>query len=136
MRNQIKAVLLAVSLPLLMAHGEGGGCGDHADEVVGEKTSAACSDGSSLTYESFGRAFMSSYCTGCHSSALAGEARHGAPAYHDFDTLMGIRAVADHIDQMAGAGPAAINVQMPPSGAGPSEKERRQLSEWLACGAP
>ena len=31
--------------------------------------------------------------------------RNGAPLYHDFDTLLGVLEVPDHIDEQAGFGP-------------------------------
>jgi len=60
----------------------------------------------------------------------------GAPEFHDFDTIEGIRAVANHIDETAGAGPDATNESMPPSGNMPTLAERQMLAEWLACQAP
>jgi uncharacterized membrane protein len=121
-----------------MGHG-GGGCGpDDDEEELGTPTAATCpsTSGPAATYETFGRAFMETYCTRCHNSTKSGEERRGAPQYHDFDTLDGIRAVADHVDQMAGSGPNGTNTQMPPSGPMPSIEERQQLATWLACGAP
>lgn len=99
----------------------------------GEPTMSTCPQGSTLTYDNFARAFMESYCTRCHSSTLTGDARMGAPAFHDFDSEQGILNVADHVDEYAAAGPTVINRVMPPSGATPSDAERRQLGEWLAC---
>ncbi len=101
----------------------------------GVATESTCPPTSSLTYDTFGRAFMESYCTRCHSSTLTGDARNDAPAGHDFDTLEGILAVAEHVDQYAAGGPAGINTAMPPTDPRPSEAERRQLGEWLACEA-
>lgn len=102
-------------------------------EGVGEATDAACPSSSDLTCETFGRDFMEKYCTRCHSSKLTGAARMDAPPGHDFDTLSGVLAVAEHVDEYAAAGPDATNTVMPPSGAKPSEEERRKLGEWLAC---
>ena len=51
-------------------------------------------------------------------------------------TKIFFRAVKDHIDQMAGSGPAATNTQMPPGDKAPSKEDRERLSTWLACGAP
>jgi len=64
-----------------------------------------------------------------------GDARKGAPADHNFDTFAGIHRFADHIDERAAAGPNAVNTGMPPAEATekPTEAERRQLGEWLAC---
>lgn len=59
--------------------------------------------------------------------------RQGAPADHNFDTFAGVFVMADHIDEHAAAGPNSVNTAMPPSDPTPSEAERRQLGEWLAC---
>lgn len=127
---------LLCALPFLMAHG-GGGCGsDDEDEIFGPPTETKCPEISTLTYGTFGQQFMESYCTRCHSSELKGAARNGAPEFHDFDTIGGIRSVADHIDQTAASGPAATNTAMPEDGAKPTEEERRKLGEWISCGAP
>ncbi len=103
-------------------------------------------DPGTLTYDNFGKPFMEKYCTWCHDSALTRSKRNGAPLYHDFDTLLGVLQVPDHIDQQTGIGPKASNDFMPPdrcpSVAGgaiavdcakPTDEERRQLSEWIAC---
>lgn len=76
---------------------------------------------------------MESYCTRCHSDMLQGADRNGAPPEHDFNTLDGILLWIDHVDGMAAAGPDAVNSDMPPSGPFPTEEERLQLGEWLAC---
>ena len=115
------------------------GCGEHAadEEHAGGPTGAVCPPESMLTYDTFGQDFMTRYCVRCHSSALSGSARNGAPNDHDFDTLGGLRAThLDHIDEGAAAGPDAVNTKMPPSEPRPSELERRKLGEWLACGLP
>lgn len=104
--------------------------------LFGPPTESICPPDSMLTYESFGRPFMETYCTQCHHSELMGEERMGAPSFHDFDTIFGIRAVALHIDETSAAGPAAVNMSMPPEDPRPTLAERRQLGEWLACDAP
>jgi uncharacterized membrane protein len=116
---------LALALALVVA-----ACGS---DDGGAPTGSTCPDGSTLTYESFGAQFMDDYCTRCHSSELTGEDRNGAPLNHDFDTLAGVLAVADHIDEEAAAGPDSVNTAMPPRAPKPTEEERRQLGEWLAC---
>lgn len=114
------------------------GCGgEHADDEQHEPSGATCPPGSSLTYENFGREFMNDYCTRCHSSALDGADRNGAPSDHDFDTLAGIRATTTHhIDELAAAGPDHVNTAMPPTDPKPSKSERERLGEWLACEMP
>jgi hypothetical protein len=96
-------------------------------------TGAVCPPGSTLTYENFARPFMEAYCTRCHSSELRGEDRHGAPVFHDFDTEIGILNVGGHVDEEAAAGPNAVNTFMPEDDPKPTEAERFQLGEWLAC---
>ena len=116
------------------------GCEDdhHHDDniVVGMATQSTCPTPQTLTYANFGQAFFATYCQTCHGSTVAGLARKGAPADHVFDAVEDIRPLTHHIDQYAAAGPAAINTQMPPEPPMPTEAERRQLGEWLACGAP
>ena len=101
-----------------------------------EPSGATCPPSSTLTYASFGQHFMATYCTQCHSSTLTGDQRMGAPLFHDFDTLEGIMAFAQHIDESTAAGPKAVNTLMPPFTPKPTLEERQQLGEWLACGTP
>jgi len=84
-------------------------------------------NGTTLTYASFGQAFMGDHCNECHSNAKA-----GAPSGYKFDTQDQIKKHASRIFIRA-AGP---NVTMPPGPDDPPELERDQLAEWLACGAP
>lgn len=113
------------------------GCSSDTDPSDdGKATGALCPTNSMLTYASFGQAFMQSYCLRCHSESVKGADRKRAPSDHNFDLPLDVRLLADHIDRYAGAGPEATNTIMPPNGPLPSEAERRQLSEWLACGAP
>jgi len=107
-------------------------CGGGGEEASG----AECPDGSTLTYDSFGREFMTDYCTSCHDSALSGTLRNDAPSAYNFDTIEGIRDASDEIDGEAAAGPEHINTAMPPEDPRPSEADRYRLGEWLACGAP
>lgn len=102
--------------------------------TLGPATQAVCAPGSTLTYETFAKPFMERYCTRCHAITLRGEARQGAPSFHDFDSLNGIKVVADHIDQSTASGPASTNTGMPPDDPAPTLAERQQLGEWIACG--
>jgi mono/diheme cytochrome c family protein len=111
--------------------------GCSSDEADGGATGSVCPPSSTLTYDSFGEAFMARYCVRCHSSPLTGSARNGAPSDHDFDTLEGLHATEpEHIDEQAAAGPDNVNTAMPPGDPRPSEAERRELGEWVACGMP
>lgn len=86
--------------------------------------------GTKLTYESFGRAFMSTHCNNCHNASEGN--RSGAPESFRFDTLDDVRTHKTRIFVRA----ATTNTTMPPGPEDPPEAEREQLAEWLACGAP
>src|SRR6185295_16109917 len=74
-------------------------------------TQARCPDPDpgTLTWDNFGQPFMAQFCTSCQDSALPHSQRNGAPLYHDYNTLLGVMEIPDHIDQWAGDGPAADN---------------------------
>jgi len=108
--------LLAGSLPL-------SGCGSG----LGDSTGSTCPADSTLTYASFGQAFLQTHCLACHSAS--------GPESPKLDDLGQIRANASDIDRAAAAGPSAVNTYMPEGGS-VDEAERRKLGEWLACGAP
>jgi len=93
----------------------------------GDATGSTCPTDSTLDYATFGQPFVAKYCLSCH--------RAGGPETPTLSTLDQIRANKDIIDRSAAAGPKAVNTYMPKSGSVP-EAERRQLGEWLACGAP
>ena len=98
----------------------------------------------------FGKTFMDTYCTNCHTYGLKISMRNGAPLFHDFDSLYGAMGPVDHIDEQAGWGPKAQNAFMPGAGTNgrcpstlggpldedcpePTGEERTKLSEWIAC---
>lgn len=124
-------------LALLVLLTASAACGDDAEQpLFGPPTESLCPPDSTLSYENFGQDFMENYCTRCHSTELIGEDRHGAPSFHDFDTLFGIKAVSNHVDFTTAAGPAATNDSMPPDGMIPSTDARLMLGEWIACDMP
>ena len=114
-------------------HPDGGDHHGHSSEPVGPPSGAECPSGSTLTYANFAKKFFADYCLSCHSSKVSGNARMGAPADHNFDTLGEIDLFKDHIDQYAAFGPDSENDMMPPSGKKPTDEEREKLGEWLAC---
>ncbi|MBX3189064.1 MAG: cytochrome c [Labilithrix sp.] len=87
-------------------------------------------NGTSLTYASFGQDFMARHCQTCHGQST--KDRKGAPASFDFATPEAIQQHKARIFARA----AADNVTMPPGPDDPPEAERMKLAEWLACGAP
>lgn len=88
-----------------------------------------CPDGgTSLTYEGFGRGFMTRYCQSCHASDS--RAREGAPASYAFDDLASVTKWRERIFERS----AAENDTMPPGPDDPPLAERMKLAEWLSCG--
>jgi uncharacterized membrane protein len=79
-----------------------------------------CPTDSTLTYESFGSAFLSDNCLSCHASK-------------DRPVLTTRGAVAANKDNIVSA--AVTSTKMPANGSIGIE-ERQLLGEWLACGAP
>jgi hypothetical protein len=129
--------LLAVlgGTALLALYGCGGGGGDGGGG--GGSTDTTCPPGgTTLTAQNFGQPFLQSYCTRCHSSTLSGAQRNGAPPGLDWDMLEVVRAHADEMNERAGVTNGNVNTSMPPSAPRPTNEERRQLAEWLSCGAP
>jgi mono/diheme cytochrome c family protein len=122
---------------------------------VSGRGATACPPGSTLRYEGggdaargepadFGRGFFARHCVGCHGSAVREPRRSGAPAGMNWDGLEAIRRERAWIDAVASRDEAPADeapipgMVMPPRGARtrPSAEERRQLAEWIACGAP
>ena len=97
------------------------GCAAAADSA------APCADAPLLTYDNFGRGFLTQNCQPCHSAETTD--RHGADPSVTFDSYDDVRAEWDAIARVAtGDDPA-----MPPSGGVP-DTEREKLSLWLSCG--
>jgi uncharacterized membrane protein len=88
------------------------------------------SEGTKLTYESFGRDFLARSCQTCHGQSSSD--RKGAPSGFDFGTLDDVRDHKARIFVRA----AADNVSMPPGPDDPPASDRYKLAEWLSCGAP
>jgi uncharacterized membrane protein len=120
-RLHVRAVLAVLAFGALM-----GAC----------KTETAIEDypcpteGTKLTYDSFGRDFMAQSCQTCHGQPS--NDRKGAPSGYDFGTAESIRQHQSRIFARA----AADNTTMPPGPDDPPAPARFRLAEWLACGAP
>lgn len=108
-------------------------CEEESGDPQGAPSGAACPTDSKLTYDTFAKPFAEKYCTRCHAENVTGAERQCAPLDHDCDSEAGLLKIGEHIDEAAAAGPGAVNTAMPPSGPMPSDAERRQLGEWLAC---
>ena len=86
----------------------------------------ACDDVPVVTWDSFGRAFVTESCQGCHASTT--DDREGAPEDVVFDTEGDVWRFADRVLARA-TGDAPT---LPPLG-GPSEDDRQKLRWWLEC---
>ncbi len=115
--RDLRCVSLLIVIPGLVACGSG----------PGDATGSTCPTDSTLTYTSFGQAFIQSHCLACHSAS--------GPESPKLDTLVQVQAAKSDIDRSAAAGPNGVNTYMP-DGVAVDEGERRRLGEWLACGAP
>ncbi|MDP2308985.1 MAG: hypothetical protein Q8P18_23380 [Pseudomonadota bacterium] len=101
-----------------------GGCTGDA----GGADTGVCGHEPALTWANFGQGWMDKHCIGCHSSLLRVDQRNDAPVGVDLDTWEDAVTWGERI----GARSLGEGATMPPGG-GPSEEERRLLSEWLEC---
>ncbi len=89
----------------------------------------SCDDAPVVTYDTFGRGFLSTYCDGCHAPAVVD--RQGAPANVVFDTRDRAAEFADRI--LARSAPeGGAPVTMPPAG-GIVAADIARLEIWLTC---
>lgn len=99
---------------------------DGGPPSAGADTDPACSG---LTYETFGRHFLETYCLACHQGDFA--ARH-----INLSTQSGVQTWKGAIGLHAVE--TRTSIPMPPDEPGlprPSDEEREQLGRWLRCGA-
>lgn len=110
-----------------------GGCPGEADGgTSGNATGAVCD--TAISYENDIAPLMFKYCTSCHASDLAPEARHGAPTDHNFDSEVAVLAYPEHVIDYAGAGPSGVNTAMPPKGwPQMNYAEREMFANYLIC---
>ena len=92
---------------------------------------APCDEQPTITYDTFGRGFLATYCDGCHGSAVA--ERQGAPDDVVFDTREGALDWADRILERAAPSDGSV-ATMPPVG-GVTSDDTERLVVWLTCGA-
>ncbi len=90
-----------------------------------------CPNGSLLTYENFGEAFLTKYCTHCHARDLSGDLRFGAPEEVNLDKPEDVSTWRVLILSTAGVGDKS---SMPPGARNIPSADRSRLAEWLNCG--
>lgn len=99
------------------------GCG-----LFPELSGSTCPpEGTTLTFENFGKPFLDRYCNWCHGADVLD--RKSAPPAYVFEKPEQVERWADRIYVRA-AGP---NDSMPPGPDDPPRAERDKLAEWLAC---
>lgn len=93
--------------------------------------STACTDGTLLTYENFGEAFMSQHCVSCHSSQVTGSQRFGAPEGVDFDDRADVQRRLLSIQKIVAAPGRHLGRDF-----SMSARSKAHVLKWLECGAP
>jgi hypothetical protein len=82
----------------------------------------AGASGCALTYENFGKQFMTKYCVTCHTGLFASH-------FVQLDSLAGVQTNKAAVKRQAVTG-----TTMPQADPKPTAAERKQLGEWLDCG--
>ncbi len=99
---------------------------DTRDSAVPHDT-GICADAGTVTWNSWGRGFLTEACQACHASTATN--RYGAPEDVAFDTVDEAWTWADRILARAASDPPS----MPPAG-GVTEDDRTRLTWGLSCG--
>lgn len=122
-----RGLLLCASLLLGCDHD--GSASDSAGSSGSSGGLAPCDEQPVITYDTFGRGFLATYCNGCHGGAVVN--RQGAPASVVLDTHEQALALADRI--LARTAPeGGSEPTMPPAG-GVTDDDRERLRVWLGC---
>lgn len=101
---------------------------DSADGATPHDT-GICADAGTVTWNSWGRGFLTEACQSCHASTATN--RYGAPESVVFDTVDDAWTWADRILARS----AGDDATMPPAG-GVTDDDRTRLTWWLRCGEP
>lgn len=94
-----------------------------APAAAAEDSAEPCAPDLEVTWDNWGRSFVTTHCQGCHADDTA--ERYGAPESVSFDSE------ADALSRAAAIYRAVLREEtMPPSG-GLTEDERYLLDQWL-----
>ncbi len=104
--------------------------GDSETGVDTEAMLAPCDAQPTITYDTFGRGFLATYCDGCHGTDVTN--RQGAPDDVVFDDRETAETWADRI-LVRSAPEDGSAPTMPPAGGVPDD-DRDRLLVWLTCG--
>ncbi len=105
---------------------------DTEEETDTDTAGNYCADVPTVTYESFGRGFLTANCQGCHASTAAD--RYDAPEDVTFDTVEEVWAQAELVLIVASTY-SGLDPTMPPQG-GVTEDDQTRLQWWLRCAEP
>jgi hypothetical protein len=101
--------------------------GESSGEESGE-FAVDCEEDPVVTYDTFGRGFLATYCNGCHAGAVVD--RKGAPPMVVFDDRETVSIFAERI--LVRVLPPEGLTPMPPAG-GVTEADLERLQIWLNC---
>ncbi len=88
----------------------------------------ACDEAPVLTYDTFGRGFLATYCNGCHGGEVVD--RKGAPPTVVFDDVDAASLFAERI--LVRVSPSDGLPPMPPAG-GITKDDLERARIWLTC---
>jgi len=113
---------------LLLACGQPAESATAPVETASPETEGPCATAPVVTWDSFGKGFITGTCQTCHASTATD--RHGAPEAVVFDTEADVLAQAALVLEVA----TGDDPRMPPEG-GVSDDDRARLAWWLTCPA-
>lgn len=124
-------LLLALVAAMSCEEADPGTGGDTDTGVMDTESDALapCDEQPTITYDTFGRGFLATYCDGCHGSGVT--ARQHAPDDVVFDTREGAEMWADRI--LARAAPEDGSEPTMPAVGGVPPFDRERLLVWLTC---
>jgi hypothetical protein len=102
--------------------GSGVGTGSDAGKADAGHADASVNPCDSITYDSFGKAFIASYCVSCHGPTIAqGNVK--------LDSLAGVTASKGKVKTEVSS--SAMPPFLSPA---PTAAERKELGQWIDCG--
>lgn len=83
------------------------------------------------TWDTYAQGFFAMWCTRCHATANAGDARNGAPDGYNWDDPASVRTHLSEIRKAVGV----VNF-MPFNPPDPSCADRQRIVRWIDAAAP
>jgi hypothetical protein len=105
--------------------------GKPASDAGAPTTPGEMADCSALTYESFGKKFIATYCIECHSGSSASSALGGV----SLDSLANVVKNKAYLKKVTAPRPGGIEPRMPKGGNDAlTDEERLKFGAWVDCG--